>query len=83
MVYSISITARTAGAKATLFPQTATFEHGYRAYSRGPSCVQVRGLDEEGEETLFLDIPDRIAREFAEGILKVLDLEMNQKHAIG
>lgn len=83
MAYNINITARTPGAKATLHPETATFEHGYRAYSRGPSCVQVRGLDEEGEETLFLDIPDRIAREFAEGILKVLDSEANQQHAIG
>lgn len=83
MTYGISITAKTKGAKIVCLPETASFEHGYRAYSRGPSTVQVRGKDDDGEETLFLDIPDRIAREFAEGILKVLDSEMNKRHAIG
>ena len=73
MTLGISIKAHVEGATIHCLPEVKSLEYGFRDYSRGPSCVQVRGKNEAGEETLFLNIPDRIAREFAEGILKVLD----------
>jgi hypothetical protein len=79
----ISIKAHVPGANVSCLPEVASFEHGYRAYSIGPSCVQVQGLDEEGHESMFLDIPEDIARKFAEGILKTLDSPMNKRKAIG
>ena len=73
MTLGISIKAHVEGATIHCLPEIKGLSYGFRYYQSGPSCVQVRGKNEVGEETLFLNIPDRIAREFAEGILKVLD----------
>lgn len=85
MALGISIKAHVKGATISCLPETKEFKYGFRYYQEGPACVQVQALDEAGEETLFLNIPDRFAKEFAEGILKVLDAPNNgdKSHPIG
>lgn len=83
MSLGISIKAHVEGATIHCLPEVKSLEYGFRSYSRGPSCVQVKCKNEAGEETLFLDIPDFIARHFAEGILKVLDEPRQEHSAIG
>ena len=83
MTLGINIKAHVEGATISCLPEIKGFTYGFRYYQTGPACVQVRGKNEAGEETLFLNIPDRIAREFAEGILKVLDGPRQEHSAIG